>query len=124
MGPGKPQVQAKFEVAMGASGNFGVPLNISATAEISDFKFGLHLRFISAHHKITFRGKCAWPHARGAPKNLEVSVQYLRMADFTGTQLLFSQAHCKVLPRRINVIGPGLWSSPKFGFRFSVSETA
>jgi len=33
------------------------PFNISATAEASDFKFGLQLGFAKAHHKITPRGK-------------------------------------------------------------------
>jgi len=33
------------------------PFNISATAEASDFKFGMQLGFGKAHHKITFRGK-------------------------------------------------------------------
>jgi len=37
----------------GAPQNFGVPNNISATAEASDFKFGTQLRFAKAHHKIT-----------------------------------------------------------------------
>jgi len=33
------------------------PYNISATAEDSDFKFGVQLGFAKAHHKITPRGK-------------------------------------------------------------------
>jgi len=33
------------------------PFNISATAEASDFKFGMQLTFIKDHHKITPRGK-------------------------------------------------------------------
>ena len=39
------------------------PFNISATAEASDFKFGMKLGFDKAHHKITPRGKWAWPWA-------------------------------------------------------------
>jgi len=35
----------------------GFPFNISATAEASDFKFGIQLLFAKAHHKITPRGK-------------------------------------------------------------------
>ena len=33
------------------------PFDISATAEASDFKFGVQLRFAKAHHKLTPRGK-------------------------------------------------------------------
>jgi len=35
----------------------GLPFNISATAEASDFMFSPQLRFAKAHHKITPRGK-------------------------------------------------------------------
>jgi len=35
----------------------GFPFNISATAEASDFKFGVQLWFAKAHHEITPRGK-------------------------------------------------------------------
>jgi len=35
----------------------GFPFNISATAEAGDFKFGTHLGFAKAHHKITPKGK-------------------------------------------------------------------
>jgi len=37
----------------GAPQNFGVPFNILATAETSDFKFGMQFGFSKAHHKIT-----------------------------------------------------------------------
>jgi len=33
------------------------PVNISATAEARDFKFGIQLGIAKAHHKITPRGK-------------------------------------------------------------------
>jgi len=36
---------------------WGLPFNISATAESSDFKFGTQLGFAKAYHKITPRGK-------------------------------------------------------------------
>ena len=36
---------------------FGDPLKISATAEASEFTFGMQLGFSKAHHKITPRGK-------------------------------------------------------------------
>jgi len=35
----------------------GFPFNISATAEASDFKFGVQLGFAKAHHKIPRRRK-------------------------------------------------------------------
>jgi len=35
----------------------GFPFNISATAEASDFKFGMRLWFAKAHDKITRRRK-------------------------------------------------------------------
>ena len=57
-------------VAMGrgAPQNFGVPFNISATAEASDFKFGRQLGIAKGHNKITPKGKkWAWPWARDAP---------------------------------------------------------
>ena len=51
---------------------FGVLLNICATAEGSNFKFGIQLQFAKAHHKTMPRGKkWAWPWAREAPKYLE-----------------------------------------------------
>jgi len=37
--------------------NVGVPFNISATAEASEFKFGTQLGFAKTHHKITPRAK-------------------------------------------------------------------
>jgi len=37
----------------GASHNLGFPFNIFATAEASDFKFGMHLGFAKAHRRIT-----------------------------------------------------------------------
>jgi len=42
----------------------GFPLNISATVETSDFKFGTQLGFAKADHKITLRAKSGgglWP---------------------------------------------------------------
>ena len=42
--------------ARGAPKNFGVPFNIFATAEASDFKFGTPFGFSKAHHKITPSG--------------------------------------------------------------------
>jgi len=41
----------------GSSPEFCFFLNISTTAEASDFKFGTQLGFAKTHHKITPRGK-------------------------------------------------------------------
>jgi len=47
--------------ARGAPQNFGFPYNISATAVVSDFKFGAHLRFAKAYHKhYTQKKRWAW----------------------------------------------------------------
>jgi len=50
---------------------WGLPFNISATAEASDFKFGTQLRYAKAHHQIT-RGRKGVAWARGALQNLGV----------------------------------------------------
>ena len=48
----------KVGVALGElPESWGFAFNISATAEPSDFKFGVRLGFAKAHHKITPRGK-------------------------------------------------------------------
>jgi len=51
----------------------GFPINICATAKVSNFKFGMQLAFAKAHHKTTPRGKVgvAWPWAKEAANNLE-----------------------------------------------------
>jgi len=46
------------------------PFNISATAEASDFTFGMQLGFAKRHHKSLQEKKWAWPWTRGAPQNL------------------------------------------------------
>ena len=58
--------------ATGASGNLGLPFNISATAKASDFKFSTQLGFAKAHHKLHPEEKVGWPWARGAPQNFGV----------------------------------------------------
>ena len=55
----------------------GLPFNISATAEASDFKFYTQLEFAKSHHKIPPRRKIA----RGAPKNLGFSLNIYAMAE-------------------------------------------
>jgi len=85
--------------ARGAPQNFGSPFNISATAEASDFKFGIRLGFAKAHHKITPRGKWAWSWAREAPKIMRFHFNIYTMAeakDFKfGIQVEFAKAHHK-----------------------------
>jgi len=45
-------------LSWGSSPKFGgVPFNISAAAEASDFTLNTQLGFAKAHHKITSRGK-------------------------------------------------------------------
>ena len=57
----------------------GVPFNISATVEATDFKIDMQLRFAMAHHKIPPRRKSKLdPRPGELRKNLEVSLQYLR----------------------------------------------
>jgi len=41
---------------------------ISVIVETSDFKFGMQLEFVKAHHQITPKEKWVWPWARGAPQ--------------------------------------------------------
>jgi len=51
--------RGKVGVALGwgSCPKFWAPFNISATAEASEFKFGMQLGFAKAHHKITPKGK-------------------------------------------------------------------
>ena len=65
----KAHHEIPLEEKVGVPLNLGLPFNISATAEVSDFKFGTQLGFIKAHHKITPRKIVGWPWAKGAPKN-------------------------------------------------------
>ena len=62
--------------------NFGVPFNISATSEASDFKFGMQLGFAKAHHKITPRGESGrgpelgeLPKILGSPFNMYATAE-------------------------------------------------
>jgi len=43
----------------------GFSFNISATGEAGNFKFGLHLMFARAHHKLTARRKSARGSGQG-----------------------------------------------------------
>jgi len=52
----KANQQIPLEEKVGGK-SWGLPFNISATAEASDFKFGVQLGFAKDHHKITRRRK-------------------------------------------------------------------
>ena len=68
----KPIIKSHIEVDVALcyrSSRF--PLNICATAEASNFKFGTRLGLANAHHKNhNQRKKLAWPWVREAPKYL------------------------------------------------------
>ena len=75
----------------------GFPFNISATAEASNFKFGVQLRFAKAHHKITPREKSGrgpalleLPKISGFPFNISPTAE---ASDFKfGMQLGFAKS--------------------------------
>ena len=78
--------------------------NISATAEASDFKIGMHLGFAKAHHKVTPRRKRVGVRGLGdLPKIFEffdISAT-AEASDFKfGMQLGFAKAHHKITPRK------------------------
>jgi len=78
--------------------------NISATAENSDFKFGMQLGIAKAHHKITARGESRGdfglgelPKILGSPFNISATAE---ASEFKfGLQLGFAKAHHKITPR-------------------------
>jgi len=100
----------------------GFPFNISATAEVSDFKFGEQLGFAKAHHKITPRGKSKGGLGLGElPKILGLPFIFATAgaSDFTfGAQLGFAKAYHKITRRKKGGRNPGLkelyniWGSP------------
>ena len=98
--------------------NLESPFNISATAEASDFRFGVQLRFAKAHHKITPRGK-SWrgPGPEELPKILGFPFNISAMAVASkfkfGEQLRFVKAHHKITPRGKSRRGHGLGKLPK-----------
>jgi len=81
----------------------GSPFNISATAEASEFKFGLQPVYAKAHHKITPKGKSGrgtglenLPKILGFPFNISATAED---SDFKfGMQLGFAKAHHKIAP--------------------------
>jgi len=81
----------------------GFPINISATAEASDFKFGTQLWFTKAHHKITRRRNGGHGPGLGElPKIWGFTFNIYTMAEASdfkfGIQLGFAKAHHKVTP--------------------------
>jgi len=96
------------------------PINISATAEASDFKFGTQLVFAKDHHKITPRTKSRGGFGPGElPKILEFLYNISATAgasDFKfGALLWFAKAHHKITRRRKGGRGPELGELPIFG---------
>ena len=114
--------------ARGAPQNFGFPFNISATAEASDFKFGIQLGFamfiINSHPE----KKWAWPWARGAPLNWEFHFNIYAMAESIDFKF-GTQFGCPIRPIIKNTFrgksgrGLGQGSSSKFEFPFNISAT-
>jgi len=101
----------------------GFTYNISATAEASDFKFGTHIGFAKARHKIPHRRKSGrgpglgkLPKIVGFPFNICATAEAIDSK--FGMQLWFSKAHHKITPREISKRGlglgklPNIWGSP------------
>ena len=84
------------------------PFNISATAEASDFKFGMQIGFAKGHHKITPRGKSGCgpvlgklPKILGFPFNISARAV---ASDFKfGTRLGFAKPIIKSPPEKVVV---------------------
>jgi len=78
-----------------------LPFNISATAEASDFKFGMQLGFAKGHHKITPRGKSGrgpgvrkLPDIWGFPFHMSATAE---ASDFKfGMRILFAKDRHKI----------------------------
>jgi len=80
------------------------PFNISATAEASDFKFGMQLGFAKGHHKITPREKSKrGPGLGERPKILEFTFNISATtedSDFKiGRFVGFAKARHKISPK-------------------------
>ena len=87
----------------GAPQYFGVPNNIPATAEASNFKIGMLLGFAKAHRKIPRRRKngrgfgLELPKILGFPFNTSATAEASNIK--LGMQLGFTKAHRKSTPR-------------------------
>ena len=81
----------------------GFPFNISATADASDFKFGMQLGFAKDHHKITSRRKSGrgrgvgkLPNIREFPFNVSATAE---ASDFKfGLRLGFAKGYHIITP--------------------------
>jgi len=101
--------------ARGAVRNFGVPYNISATAEANDFKFGTLIGFAKRHYKVAHRAKSGRdlrlrkrPNICGSPL---IFLQWLKLATpklACGWGLPRPEAHHKIPHRRKSGRGPGV----------------
>ena len=92
--------------------NFGVPYNISATAETNNFKISMLLAFAKAQHKIPHGRKSKHdPGLEELPKILGFPFNICAMAEarnfIFGMQLGFAKVHHKATPRGKS--GCGLW---------------
>jgi len=98
----------------GAPQNFEVPYNISATAEVSNFKIGMLLGFAMAHHKIPHRRKRGRDPACaiGAPQNYWVPSNICATAEASnfkfGMLLGLAKAHHKNYNKRKKLPWPSL----------------
>jgi len=69
----------------------GLPFNISATAEVSDFKFGMKLRFANwPNQKIRASRKKGVPWARGVRRNLGFPLIFLQRLKLATSKLASS----------------------------------
>jgi len=109
------------------------PFNIFATAEASDFKFGMQLGFAKGHHKITFREKSGrspglgkLPKILGFPFNISATTEDCEISDFKIGRLVgFANAHHKIPPRRKRGRSPVLRELPYiWGFPFNIYAMA
>ena len=125
--------------ASGAPKIWGFFFNTSATAEVSDYKFGTRLGFSKTHYKITprclkFKDKLTysdgrWPWAKGVPKNFGFPYNISATAGASdykfGAQQGLAKTH-HIIARRRNVgRGPGLRKLSKIlRFHFNVNSMA
>ena len=69
----------------------GFPFNISATAEASNFKFGMQRGFAMAHQKITPRGKSGRRPGLGErPKSFGPPLIFLQWLKLANSYLVYS----------------------------------
>jgi len=93
------------------------PFNIPATADASDFKFGMQLGFAKSHHKITAGEKSArgsglgkLPKILGFPFNTSATAEPSDLK--FGMKLEFANGHHEITPRRKSGRGRGVGELP------------